>query len=63
LRISRHGTAFDVDELDDDDDEEEEDPLVKLLKFGCMTSSPFRRMSLALIIVNLARDLFNTKYL
>ena len=62
MRISRHGTAFDVDELDDDDDDEEE-PLVKLLKFGCMTSSPFRRMSLALIIVNLARDLFNTKYL
>ena len=62
MRISRHGTEFDVDELDDDDDEEE-DPLVKLLKFGCMTSSPFRRMSLALIIVNLARDLFNTKYL
>ena len=61
MRISRHGTAFEVDELDDDDDEE--DPLDKLLKFGCMTSSPFRRMSLALIIVNLARDLFITKYL
>jgi len=62
LRISRNGTAFDVDELDDDDIDEE-DPLDKLLKFVCMTSSPFRRMSLALIIVNLARDLFNTKYL
>jgi len=62
LRISRHGTAFDVDELDDDDIDEE-DPLDKLLKFGCMSSSPFKRMSLALIIVNLARDLFNTKYL
>jgi hypothetical protein len=62
LRISRHGTAFDVDELDDDDIDEE-DPLDKLLKCVCMTSSPFRRISLALIIVNLARDLFNTKYL
>ena len=49
-----------VEELDDDDDE---DPLFKLLKFGCMTSSLFKRMSLALIIVNFARDLFNTKYL
>lgn len=65
FNISLHGTLF-VDELldDDDDEEDEEDPFeFKLLKLGGMTSSPFKIMSLALRIVNLARDLFKTKYL
>jgi len=63
FKISLHGTAF-VDEPFDDDDDDEEGPLeFKLLKLGDIVSSPFSIMSLALRIVNLARDLFKTKYL